>query len=764
MAFFLLVGLAVLALALDAAGVLPLGIFGPSDGTHGSEPVDLLGASGEDGAEATLKGRGTKAAKDAEAAANAAANETPTQPAEVRGGTPGGGVVRGRVVRGEGGVPIAGVLVKLSRFDSLISYLRAEVNGRYDVLEAHTGPDGHFAFLDVTPSKDYVVRALAREQGFAAASSKKAIDLRGRGSVDIGDLALRAGARIEGRVLDHEKQPVVGVVVTATWRINNPLGIVLSQSATAPAIQAKTRTDEAGRFQLAHIEAVPTTIYFEAPGGAAEVLRGVLLDEGKTTTVADVVLPGGHFLAGVVQWSDGKPVAGARVFVTPMNRGTVRPTETVADGSFRIDWLPEEERLGLGVLVAGLPVHMEQGVALDRDDVKVVFPVPGRLEGRVVAAKGGRPVTRFKIHLDAAEQPAAWMLRFIQAQVKRGLGATPFMAEDGAFTFPRVAPGTYTVRVTANGYPEAKVAEVVISAKETTTIRVEVAGGNVARGTVERASGDPVAAARIYVIPGGVQAGTQGVGLTAYVNDREPDAVTDLTGHFMLPPQTPARYDVIAVHPDTLPALVRGVDLRVGDASNVEIRLPPSGAVRGRLLDESGRPAKDETIYVLYRDGIVRTERVDDEGRFEARGLPVGRCLVRWLSLRSAGTYGRLFRGNSSAEDKEKAYDELRADGGEHEVTDGGAVTVTLRIPPRTIVTGRLLVGGQPPPKNQRNFWITAEGGGHWVRVAIGADGRYETRVLPGKYRAYVPVAKDSYEVLPVEIPNVATHTLDLGS
>ncbi len=757
-----LLGLVVLLLALDATGVLSLGIFPTAGEAPGPNAADLLGSSLEGGNAATLTGRGTKAAKDAEAAAQATAAQ-PAQPSEVHGGTPGGGVVRGRVVRGEGSVPVPGVLVRLSRFDSLMSYLRAEINGRYDVLEAHTGEDGRFAFLDVTPSKDYVVRARAREGGLAPASSRRPIDLRGRGTVDIGDLTLRVGARIEGRVLDHEKQPAAGVVVTATWQIANPLGIVLSKAATAPEVEATTRTDEAGRFVLGHLEAVASSLFFESPGGAAEVLRRVSLEEGQTKTLDDVVLPGGHFLAGTVAWSDGTPLTGARVFAAPMNRGTVRPTETAADGSFRIDWLPEGERLGLGVLVPGLPVHMQQGVTLDRDDVKVIFPVPGRLEGQVVTAKGGRPVTRFRIHLDAAEQPEDWMLRFIQAQVQRGLGATPFTAEDGAFVFPRAAAGAYTLRVTAAGYPETKVADVVIRANETTTIRVEVPEGNVARGTVQRANGDLVGGARLYVIPGGVEAGGAGARLTGYINDREPDAVTEAGGQFLLPPQTPGRYDVIAVHEDTLPAVARGVDLSAGDVRGIEIRLPPSGAVRGRLLDEKGRPAKGETIYILYRNGIVRTEDVDEEGRFEARGLPVGRCLVQWLSMRSAGRYGRIFRGRSSPAAKEKAYDELRQDGGEHEVSDGGVVEVALRLPPRTTVTGRLLLGGDVPPKGQRNVWISSEGGGRWVRVVVGADGRYETKLLPGAYQAYVPVSKDQYEMFKIEIPDVATHVLDLG-
>jgi len=33
----------------------------------------------------------------------------------------------------------------------------------------------------------------------------------------------------------------------------------------------------------------------------------------------------------------------------------------------------------------------------------------------------------------------------------------------------------------------------------------------------------------------------------------------------------------------------------------------------------------------------------------------------------------------------------------------------------------------------------------------------------PGAYQAYVPVSKDQYEMFKIEIPDVATHVLDLG-
>lgn len=751
-----LLGLVLLVLALDAGGVLPLGILGGDTAADGDGETDLLGVDGEGGEAAGLKGLGAHGAKKADGTALVA---EPSQPAEVRGTTPGGGVVRGRVVQQDGGIPLRGIAVHLTRFDSLLSYLRAQVNDRYDVLLAETDANGRFAFLDVTPSDDYVVRVQA--EGFAVTSSDE-LDLRGRETIDVGDLAVGPGAKVSGRVLDHEGKPAVGVRVAATWMITNGINVILTDPDTAPALQMETTTDEEGRYALEHLEPTDTTLFFVAPSGAAEIVRKLGFDELKTVELPDVTLPGPRFVAGTVAWSDGTPIADARVFATGALGGAVRPTDAAADGSWRIDYIPGGDKTNLGVLVPGMPVQMKAQVPIGRDDVRIEFPVPGKLGGTVVEAQSGEPVERFRIQLVPTKEPEDWTLRIVAKQVRRGLGATPFVSPEGRFAFGRVAPGTYKLTLTADGYPATKLGDIVVAAKETATIRIEVAEGFVARGTVRRSTGEPVKGARVYVLPGGrVRAGAQGPQLQGYIRDREPDAIARADGVFELPPQTPEHYDVIASLPGALPGVERGIDLRAGDAADVEIRLPPAGTVRGLMLDEHARPAKGETVFLLYRNGIVRTVMTGADGRFELTGMPVGRCLVRWLSLRTSGAHYRTYRSGTS-EDKEKAYDVMRLEGEEHEIVDGEVVEVSLRLPRRVQVTGRLRVEGEVP-KGETGFYITTSAGGHWVRVDLDAEGRFETRLLPGKYRAYMPVAKNSWAGVEIEIPDTPTHQLDLG-
>ncbi len=85
-------------------------------------------------------------------------------------------------------------------------------------------------------------------------------------------------------------------------------------------------------------------------------------------------------------------------------------------------------------------------------------PRPGRLEGRVLAAKGGAPIPGATITL-LSEQGAA---------------GTTLAAEDGAFAFADVAPGPYKVRIEADGFFTVETPETV-TANEATSITYRLA-------------------------------------------------------------------------------------------------------------------------------------------------------------------------------------------------------------------------------------------------------------------------------------------------
>ncbi len=751
--------LVLLAIALIAGALvafdIPLGGSGDEGAADGVSESDLLEAEDTDAA-GTLKGRGAKAGEETADDANALAVAVPS---DVRGTTKGGGVVRGRVVQ-KGGVPVSGATVLLNRPDSIFSYLRASPNGRFDRLTAQSGADGRFTFRDITPSKDYRVRV---QHDMHATTSSKRLDLRGRETIDLGDLMLGPGGGLRGRVIDANGAPVTGARVVATWRIANPLSLILSDPDIAPEIERETTTDEEGRYAIQKLEPAPKTLFAVAPSGASEIVHSVTVEDGATKDVDDIKLPGGGFVAGTVKWADGKPIRGVRVFASPMRRmGATRPTETDAEGRFRIDHVPEDQRVGIGAYIPGLPVWIKQGIDVGTEDIAIEFAMPGSLTGSVVRAGSKDPVEHFYVQLDSEEKPKDWMLRIIQQQVQRGLGPTPFNDEGGGFAFPQVAAGTYTVRVTAPGFPEIRTPGVTIIAGQETELAIEIPEGNVARGRVRRANGAPADAARLYVFPTGALKKVKKENLGSLVDDREPVAAALADGTFDLPPQTPGTYDVLATHPDALPGKVLAVDLTAGDASGVDVTLHPAGGVRGLLLDEHRRPAKDEQVYVLYPDGFVVFVEVGDDGRFEKKQLRLGRCVVRWLSMKDEKAYAAII-GGKDAEKKREAYHDLRRDGGEHEITDGGMVEVTVTLPRRVRVRGRILMQGAVDPRS-RQAWVQMDGARRWIRVEADDNGNFEKLLEPGRYSAWLRQSEEGWTQIQFEIPDIAEHRLDLDA
>ena len=112
----------------------------------------------------------------------------------------------------------------------------------------------------------------------------------------------------------------------------------------------------------------------------------------------DIQLPGNGAVAGKVQWTDGTPIVDARVFAAPMRRNVAATRATVTDaaGKFRLPWIPDVSSLGLGVLVQGLPVHMETGVALGREDETL----DGKMT-RVIRWLMPKPTLAFAMRIDA---------------------------------------------------------------------------------------------------------------------------------------------------------------------------------------------------------------------------------------------------------------------------------------------------------------------------------------------------------------------------
>lgn len=744
---------------LVALDIVPLGGADSDDGTS-HEAADGLagGVDDEVTAAASLEGRGDGVV--AEAPTPEAAPPVPTGPAIVSGTTPGGSRIEGRVVFREGGAPASGVRVRLTRPDSISCYLRAAPNGRYDVLEAFTAADGRFTFRDVTPSDKYVVRA--RLESHAVVSSES-IDVRGGASADVGDLVLGPAAAMSGRVLDSEGKPVADARVALTWAVRNPLGVILADPDTLPEVEAEVQTDAKGAFLFEGLEPGSKTVLAHGPTGASAMIRSIALPDGETVSGMTLQFKGRGALAGRVAWSDGRPIENARVFAGPEQRAVMRTSTTDAEGRFRIPHLPGDTAI-LSVLIPGLPVRILQGQRVGTENVEVTFPAPGLLRGVVVTESDGQPLPRFSVAADP-EDFGDMQARFIHTFIAQAIGPTPFRDEEGRFEMKPLAPGKYTLRVRAPGFPEIRKKGVVVEAGvEPAPVRIELPRGEGATGVATRAdNGEAVEGARIFVVRRDLPPEPQASSPEWWadvVDEEDPIAISDLEGAFTVPPQAPGAFHIVAVHEELRAGVLPSVDLSRGNGSDLRIELAPAGRVTGRCVTATGAPASGQTIALVRRDSLrFEFMETDDEGRFTFPRVEPGKLLVlpRTASLSRLG----VLRSRTTDEvEQERIYEELRESADqEHALVAGGEVTARVKLAHTVEVSGALRLDGVLPQR--LGIWITIDGGGwgQWVEPLEG--GRYKVRLEPGTYVVWLPGPENNWASETIEVPNLRTWSRD---
>ncbi len=734
-------------------------VLGPGDGAPGA-PDERGGGRDATRAEGgvALEGAAREAGSDADPAGTGPPDPVALafEASRAGGSRPGGARLAGRVVRHGDGLPVPGATVRLLRPAPIAFWLKVPATGRHDLLEVRSAPDGTFAFADVLPARGYRVRA--HLAGLAPATSPD-LDLFAGESRTAPDLVLTPGARLSGRVVDPLGQPVAGAEVVVTWEIRSALQVVLTDLDAVPEVEQRARTDAAGRFALEGIEPGTKTLLARAPTGAEGGRARVAVVPGEPNEIGDVALPGPGVVAGIVAWADGRPIAGARVFAAPRFEPLVRSVATGADGGFRFGWLPAGDHLVLGVLVPGMPVHLEEGVSPGSEAVRIEFPLPGRIRGRVVRAADGAPIERFEVdaRLTRFEHP---MLGFVMTSVYQALGPTPVESPDGRFELGPLAPGAYRLRVAAPGLAPAQVEPVVVEGGVTAEARVELGSGTTARGGVERAGGTPLEGARVFVLPAGrLAADADPDDVEREVRARLPDATTDAQGGFTLPMQTPGRYDLVATHDSALPGVLRGVDLRGASVEGLRLALGAAGRLAVHVTTPARTPAAGQQVIVLYAEGERVEGTTDAEGTLALGPLPIGRCLVRaatrdrgrtlmeaWFQPRSPG--GR------------SAYEALVREGGEVQVLDGETTVVHLEAPRRVRVGFAVRADGSAA-KAPGHCFVGAPEVSWWKGVAL-EQGRGEVLLEPGDYHLYFWDEDGNPSRHEVNVPDLDEHRLEV--
>jgi protocatechuate 3,4-dioxygenase beta subunit len=432
---------------------------------------------------------------------------------------------------------------------------------------------------------------------------------------------------LSGRVIDAgSRKPIPGALV---WATADPGAFV--------------RTDGEGLFQLS----VPARRRFETAIAAAGFLPrkaappGPQLASRKSATFA---LDRAGALRGKVVDPQGRPVAGAAVVAIPAGARGERafaPTDPVAErtvtdpqGFFALRVLRPAQAYEIRATRAGaFPAAQRATVGDAADPARNVTLVlaPARAVRGKVQDREGKPIADAEAVLRPALRPGV---------VPSGEEAEGMLSRSdakGLFSLTEAPAAEVELTVRKKGYATVVLPALRIPAGNgpadlgVVTLRP---GARLAGRVIDR-RGQAVAGAEIFRLPGPVDP----IDMERALKKRKPAVAAGADGRFLLEDLAQAVPIHLAVRAEGfLTALAR--DIRPPTAQPLTIRLEPAAVLRGRVVDEAGKPVPGARIDLRWEaylpeepdrpvgEPILRNARAEADGRFELREIPAGTARV----------------------------------------------------------------------------------------------------------------------------------------
>jgi hypothetical protein len=586
----------------------------------------------------------------------------------------------GRVVN-QADQPVAGATVVLEPVAS--GDLVARINrGRDEAwrFEATAGADGRFEVPDLPPGRFDLT---ARGPGYAPITVPGLAVPEGGGRIDLGTIALVRGVALEGFVTGAGGKPVEGARISLSTTSADPMAAAFRGSDGPPA----AITGQDGFFRVEDRRAGETVdVEVRRSGFARGSAPGVRVPSEEPLRI---VLSPTSALEGRTVDPDGKPVAGARLFLNPtgptaMGQGFVvftdadtKQTFSGQDGAFRIEDVPSGT-FGLKAEAAGRQSversNLEVTSGQDLKGVEVVLPAGAVIEGRVLAS--GRPVPGAEVQLVEPE-----------SSVARFTTRSPYGAADGDgyYRIDGVTPGARTFQAEAKGFRKA--VRELETREGGNALDFALEAGAQITGRVVDDAGSPVAAALV----------TLREGVSSW---NLPNGVSGPDGGFTLSGVGDGTYRISA-RKEGFVSSGDGQEVAVAGSSvsGVEVTLTTGGAIVGQL---TGLDFTELSQVSVWADDEFHTGRVSPDGNYRIEQVEPGERRVV-ASVRGA----RQTEGRVTLEAGER---EARLD---LEFKDGH------------LLTGQVLRNGEPA--RGENVSLSGPGvAGRWSEIDHEGRFRYE--------------------------------------
>jgi hypothetical protein len=491
------------------------------------------------------------------------------------------------------------------------------------ILDAEGQPiAGARARVDEGPSATAGRDGIARIEG-AAADEDLTVHVTAKG-FRATDIDIAADAKSPQDVVLSRGVRVIGLIVHAKNGERAGPGDVLLNNAGAQRVIA---FDETGVIDIGGLEAGKLSLEIRAQALAPIALDPRTFAADDTWDLGTLQLNEGRVLTGhVIARDDDAPIAGARIralrragtdAAMAALMGDWIATTTDDDGAFRVTGLAAEPH----IVLVDAPGFASRVVAVD-DDVETMKVELDRARSVVIDCT---PVRR-----------CGSEARLLYAGASYPWASMSATLTDGRARIVTAAPGTAVLRLVDRGEVLHE-REVQIGATSETTVQIRLATSTL-RGTV-------VSAGRARRDGGVVELRARtapSAGLPIYLEYRTPDghitgggwqtdlpsfasALVDDAGNFVFDELEPGEYDATyrregkASTPVTLA-------VQAGN-SRMTLNVAP-GELRGRVLQEDGRPAAFAPVKIVDAAGAKSVVQSDQFGHFETLGLAEGRAVV----------------------------------------------------------------------------------------------------------------------------------------
>jgi RNA polymerase sigma factor (sigma-70 family) len=484
---------------------------------------------------------------------------------------------------------------------------------------ATTGDDGRFRFrLPAAELKRSTLAAAAPDHG----PDKYGL---GKGTDDITLRLVKDDVPITGRVLDLEGRPVVGASVGVAWVdvvnlkpwLDDPKRVDLEKTNSLPAamldgpISVKTGKDGGfrltgfGRDRVVHLQ-------IRGPGIEANDVA-VMARAGKLDGLRlgfQAVEPAGHDftvrpskpITGTVRdRKTGEPVAGIQVVCPGLTFNWMGGT-TDGKGHYRIDGVGKQKEYN--VAAGSLPyfnstkMHILDTQGLDPLVVDFELDRGIVVKGRLTDAATGKPVRGRVGYGPAGDNPN--LKDFTEFGKPQFFATDPGRTgDDGAFAVLAI-PGKGQLAAVADDEDAYAVAREDDMRQNNAIVRIDVSEKDEKSRVCDVALRPARSLGFSVTGPDGKPvSGVYAAGLHAvWQFGRRTEKLQGDSGrvHGLTPKDEPA---VVFIHPEKKLAKVQ--KFTGEDKEPLTVRLDPTGALAGRVLDSEGRPRPGVKVKASYR-------------------------------------------------------------------------------------------------------------------------------------------------------------------